>query len=57
MENGEALIGEEKGAYITAMDQNFGKLFYFYVSASIIHVYTYIIIDRDIPSYVLMPSS
>lgn len=57
MENAETLVGEGKGAYITVMDQKFGKLFYFYISTSIIDAYTYVNIDRAIPSYVLMLSS
>lgn len=57
MENAETLMGERKGAYIRVMDQNFEKLFYFYISTSIMDVYTFVNTDRDIPSYVLMLSS
>lgn len=48
---------ERKGTYIRVMDQNFEKLFYFYISTSIVDVYTFVNIDRDITSYMLMLSS
>lgn len=57
MENAETLMEERKGTYIRVMDQNFEKLFYFYISTSIMDVYTFVNTDRDIPSYVLMLSS